>query len=77
MIQPKFLNTIRTDRKIMIETVNKQQAMSLDKKEGRLVTVGIFYCRDSAGFSVFESNKLSCNLTGQCFEIGYKNIPLI
>ena len=38
-------------------------------------TGGIFYCRDSAGFSVSTSNKLSCNLTGQCFEIGNKNIP--
>lgn len=40
-------------------------------------TGGIFYCRDSAGFSVSTSNKLSCNLTGQCFEIGNKNIPPI
>ena len=38
-------------------------------------TGGIFYCRDSAGFSVSTSNKLSCNLTGQCFEIGNNNIP--
>jgi len=44
-------------------------------KNGQLVTGGIFYCRDSAGFSVSASNKLSCNLTGQCFEIGNKNIP--
>jgi len=45
-------------------------------KNGQLVTCGIFYCRDSADFSVSASNKLSCNLTGQCFEIGNKNIPL-
>jgi len=44
-------------------------------KNGQLVTGGIFYCRDSAYFSVSASNKLSCNLTGQCFEIGNKNIP--
>ena len=38
-----------TDRKRMIETVEKQNGMSLDeKKEGQLVTYGIFYCRDSA-----------------------------
>ncbi len=38
-----------TDRKRMIETVEKQNGMSLDeKKEGQLVTCGIFYCRDSA-----------------------------
>jgi len=46
-------------------------------KNGQLVTGGIFYCRDSAGFSVSASNKHSCNLTGQCFEIGNKNIPPI
>jgi len=44
-------------------------------KNGQLVTRGIFYCRVSAGFSVSASNKLSCNLTEQCFEIGNKNIP--
>jgi len=44
-------------------------------KECQLLTGGIFYCRDSAGFSVSASNELSCNLTGQCSEIGNKNIP--
>ncbi len=39
------------------------------------ITGGIFYCRDSGGLSDFASNKLSCNLTGQSFEIGNKNIP--
>ena len=46
-------------------------------KNGQLVTGGIFYCRDSGYFSVSASNKLSCNLTGQSFEIGNKNIPPI
>ena len=32
----------------MIETVYKQKGMSLVKKEGQLVTSGIFYYRDSA-----------------------------
>lgn len=44
-------------------------------KSKRHITSGMFYCRDSAGFSVSASNKLSCNLTGQCFEVGNKNIP--
>ena len=44
-------------------------------KNGQLVTSGIFYCRDSASFSVSASNKLSCIFTGQCFKIGNKNIP--
>jgi hypothetical protein len=53
-------------------------------KNRQCITGGIFYCRDSAGFSVSASNKLFptcrdrlCNLTGQCFEIGNKNIPPI
>ena len=37
-----------TDRKGMKEIVDKQKGMSLDKKEGQLVTCGIFYCRVSA-----------------------------
>jgi hypothetical protein len=41
------------------------------------ITGGIFYCRVSGYFSDSVSNKLSCNLTGQCFEIGNKNIPPI
>ncbi len=44
-------------------------------KNRQCITDGIFYCRDSAGFSVSASNKLSCNMTGKCFEIGNKNIP--
>ena len=44
--------------------------------EHQAVTGGIFYCRDSASFSVSASNELLCNLTGQCSEIGNKNIPL-
>jgi hypothetical protein len=46
-------------------------------KNGQLVTGGMFYCHDSAGFSVSASNKLLCILTGKCFEIGNKNIPPI
>ncbi len=65
------------DKNGMIELIDYYNGMSLDKKEGQLVTGGIFYCRVSAGFSVSASNKLSCNLTGQCSEIGNKNIPPI
>jgi hypothetical protein len=45
--------------------------------ENQPITGGIFYCRDSGYFSVSASNKLLCNLTGQSFEIGNKNIPPI
>jgi len=64
-----------TDKNGMTEQIDYYNGMSLDKKEGQLVTGGIFYCRDSGYLSVSASNKLSCNLTGQCFEIGNKNIP--
>jgi len=53
----------------------KMKDRIMKDKNGQLVTGGIFYCRDSAGFSVSATNKLSCNLTEQCFEIGNKNIP--
>jgi hypothetical protein len=66
-----------TDKNGMTEQTENIKGMSLEKKEGQLVTGGIFYCRDSAGFSVSASNKLSCNLTVKCFEIGNKNIPPI
>ena len=46
-------------------------------KNRQCITGGIFYCRDSGYFSVSASNKLSCNLTVMCFEIGNKNIPPI
>jgi hypothetical protein len=66
-----------TEKCGMTELIDNNKGMSLEKKEGQLVTGGIFYCRDSEYFSVSVSNKLLCNLTGQCFEIGNKNIPPI
>ena len=56
-------------------TEMKYYLKPLTDKNAQLVTGGIFYCRDSAGFSVSASNKLSCILTGKCFEVGNKNIP--
>jgi hypothetical protein len=61
----------------MEQKMNNVNGLQVWKKEHQAVTGGIFYCRDSAGFSVTASNKLSYNLTGQCFEIGNKNIPPI
>jgi hypothetical protein len=55
----------------------KEMGNRKQTKKHEALTGGIFYCRDSAGFSVSASNKLSCILTGQCFEIGNKNIPPI
>jgi hypothetical protein len=59
----------------MLRKLNIDNGLRGQKTERQLVTGGIFYCRVSAGLSVSASNKLSCNLTGQCFEIGNKNIP--
>jgi hypothetical protein len=58
----------------MTRKLNNDNGLQDWKTEHQAVTGGIFYCRDSADFSVSASNKLSCNLTGQCFEIGNKNI---
>jgi hypothetical protein len=57
--------------------INNDNGLQDWKTEHQAVTGGIFYCRDSANFSVSTSNKLLCNLTGKCFEIGNKNIPPI
>jgi hypothetical protein len=69
----KKTKSFKTEKIGMIEL--KINLKPLIDKNAQLVTGGIFYCRDSAGFRVLASNKLSCNLTGQCFEIGNKNIP--
>jgi len=61
----------------MINYLFKQDKHIQSQKQAQPLTGGIFYCRDSAGFSVSASNELSCNLTGKCSEIGNKNIPPI
>jgi hypothetical protein len=66
----------------MTRKLNNNNGLQDWKTEHEAVTGGIFYCRESASFSVSATNKLFptcrdrlCNLTGQCFEIGNKNIP--
>ena len=61
----------------MTRELNNDNGLQDWKTEHQAVTGGIFYCRESGYFSVSASNKLSCILTGQCFEIGNKNIPPI
>jgi hypothetical protein len=69
-------DTERQESKMtMTEKLNIDNGLQNWKTEHQAVTGGIFYCRNSVGFSVSASNKHSCNLTGQCFEIGNKNIP--
>ncbi len=41
---------------------------------GDRLTGGIFCCRDSAGFRVSASNKLSCILTGMEPAVGYYSV---
>jgi len=70
----------RADRKdkskmTMIRKLNNDNGLQDWKTEHQAVTGGIFYCRASGHFSVSASNKLLCDLTEQCFEIGNKNIP--
>jgi hypothetical protein len=48
-----------TEINLMTETFEIQKGMSLDKKEGQLVTCGIFYCRVSAEIKVCGSLKPS------------------
>ena len=43
-----FLALNLTDKNGMTELIDNNKGMSLDKKEGQLVTCGIFYCRNSA-----------------------------
>ena len=85
---PLFKEKIKT-RQRTTDPVKKGINESIDKfnmnvqfdsnprtdKNRQCITGGIFYCRDSADFSVSASNKSSCNLTVKCFEIGNKNIP--
>jgi hypothetical protein len=56
----------------MTQKLNNDNGLQDRRTEHQAVTGGIFYCRDSAGFSVSASNKLSCNLPGQCFEAATK-----
>jgi len=85
---PLFKGEIKTrqptsglDKKEINESIDKfNMKVQFDSntrtdKNRQCITGGIFYCRDSADFIIFAFNKLSCNLTGQCFEIGNKNLP--
>ena len=53
----------------MIRKLNNDNGLQDWETEYQAVTGRMFYCRDSADFSVSASNNLSCNLTGQCFEM--------
>lgn len=58
---------IPTDKNGMTEIVEKQIGMSLEKKEGQLVTCGIFYCRDSAEINGSGSLQTSSRFDSDVF----------
>jgi hypothetical protein len=61
-----------TSKMTMTRNLNNDNGLQDWKTEHQAATGGIFYCRDSVSFSVSASNKLSCDLTDLCFEIGNK-----
>jgi hypothetical protein len=52
----------------MTVILNNDNGLQARTTEHQAVTGGIFYCRDSADFSVSASNKLWCNFIGLCFD---------
>ena len=78
-IKLKTLTHIPTEKEeskmTMTRKLNNDNGLQDWRTEHQAVTSGIFYCRGSGYFSLSASNKLLCNLTRQCFEIGNKNIP--
>lgn len=66
--------TVKYGMTVLIEYYN---GLSLDKNEGQLATLGMFYCRDSAKINRCSSRfKLHRGMTLTCSEIVNKNIPL-
>lgn len=65
-----------TERNQMTETFEIQKGMSLDKKEGQLVTCGIFYCRDSAKINGRGSLRTSSRFDSEVLRNRQQNIPL-
>jgi len=51
-----------TDKNGITKQTENIKVMSLDKKEGQLVTCGIFYCRDSANLKGCGSLQTSSRL---------------
>ena len=73
----KTLPTLNpTDKNVMTETVDKQKGVSLDRKEGQLVTCGIFYCRDSAKINGRGSLRTSSRFDSEVLRNRQQNIPL-
>jgi hypothetical protein len=58
-----------TGKNIMTEQIENNKGMSLDKKEGQLVTCGIFYCRDSGELKVRDSLQTSSWLDSDLLRI--------
>jgi len=65
-----------TDKNRMTELIDNNKGMSLDKKEGQLVTCGIFYCRDSAEINGCGSLQTSSRVDSDVLRNRQQNIPL-
>ena len=65
-----------TDKNGMTELIDYYNGMSLDKKEGQLVTCGIFYCRDSAEINGCGSLQTSSQVDSDVLRSRQQNIPL-
>jgi hypothetical protein len=60
LLKNKTLHTHNpADKSGMREQIDYYNGMSLDKKEGQLVTCGMFYCRNSAEIKVYGSLQTS------------------
>jgi len=64
-----------TDKNGMTELIEYYNGMSLDKKEGQLVTCGIFYCRDSAEINGCGSLQTSSRVDSDVLRNRQQNIP--
>jgi len=64
-----------TDKNGMTELIEYYNGMSLDKKEGQLVTCGIFYCRDSAEINGCGSLRTSSRVDSDVLRNRQQNIP--
>ena len=62
-----------TDNDILTEQLENNKGMSLEKKEGQLVTCGIFYCRVSANLKGCGSLQTSSWLDSEVLRIRQQN----
>lgn len=52
----EYVHDMNDEEYLISQKLNNERNMQGQNKEHQAVTVGIFYCRDSASFSVSASN---------------------